>query len=185
MRHTASINRSMIKNIYFTFIKITPFFLNMLKLQKNPQRTQKRYFSGIIGNDCKYWVFRYYQKSTMCRDTAQKSVLYLFFCRQESGMLDIYSRQKKERIKNTMTHLEKYSEDIAKIACSGELFGVMRGDDRPISCRSAICQNCLFYTARPDPDDWCSQEERSKWSYSECWCTKNNTRPHFCGLFFV
>jgi hypothetical protein len=131
----------MIKNIYFTFIKITPFFLNMLKLQK---------------------------KSTMCRDTAQKSVLYLFFCRQESGMLDIYSRQKKERIKNTMTHLEKYSEDIAKIACSGELFGVMRGNDKPVSCRSAICQNCLFYTARPDPDDWCSQEERSKWSYSEC-----------------
>ena len=108
------------------------------------------------------------KKSTMCRDTAQKSVLYLFFCRQESGMLDIYSRQKKERIKNTMTHLEKYSEDIAKIACSGELFGVLRGNDKPVSCRSAICQNCLFYTARPDPDDWCSQEERSKWSYSEC-----------------
>lgn len=67
-----------------------------------------------------------------------------------------------------MTHLKKYSEDIAKIACFGDLFGVMRGDDRPVSCRSAICQNCLFYTARPDPDDWCSQEERSKWSYSEC-----------------
>ena len=67
-----------------------------------------------------------------------------------------------------MTHLEKYSEDIARIACSGELFGVMRGDDRPVSCRIAICQNCLFYTARPDPDDWCSQEERSTWSYSEC-----------------
>ena len=30
-----------------------------------------------------------------------------------------------------MTHLEKYSEDIAEIACSGELFGVMRGDDSP------------------------------------------------------
>lgn len=29
-----------------------------------------------------------------------------------------------------MTHLEKYSEDIAKIACSGELFGVMRGNDK-------------------------------------------------------
>ena len=41
-----------------------------------------------------------------------------------------------------MTHLEKYSEDIAKIACSGELFGVMRGNDKPVSCRSAICQNC-------------------------------------------
>ena len=36
-----------------------------------------------------------------------------------------------------MTHLEKYSEDIAKIACSGELFGVMRGNDKPVSCRSA------------------------------------------------
>ncbi len=67
-----------------------------------------------------------------------------------------------------MTHLKKYSEDIAKIACSGELFGVMRGNDKPVSCRSAICQNYLFYTARRDPDDWCSQEERSKWSYSEC-----------------
>ena len=62
-----------------------------------------------------------------------------------------------------MTHLEKYSEDIAKIACSGELFGVMRGDDRPVSCRNAICQNCLFYNARPDPDNWCSQDKRSKW----------------------
>lgn len=67
-----------------------------------------------------------------------------------------------------MTHLEKYSEDIAKIACSGELFGVMRGDDRPVSFRNAICQNCLFYNARPDPDNWCSQDKRSKWAYSEC-----------------
>lgn len=167
MRHTASINRSMIKNIYFTFIKITPFFLNMLKLQKNPQRTQKRYFSGIIGNDCKYWVFHYYQKSTICLDIAQKSVLYLFFLPTRIWYIGYIFQTKKERRK-IMTHLKKYSEDIAKIACSGDLFGVMRGDDRPVSCRSAICQNCLFYTARPDPDDWCSQEERSKWSYSEC-----------------
>ena len=57
-----------------------------------------------------------------------------------------------------MTHMEKYSENIAKIACSGELFGVIRGDDKPVSCRSAICQKCLFYTARPDPDDWCSRK---------------------------
>ena len=78
-----------------------------------------------------------------------------------------------------MTNLEKYAFEIAKIACSGELFGVMRGDDKPVSCRSAICRNCLFYNARPDPDDWCSQDERSKWAYSE-----NNTRPHFCGLSF-
>lgn len=55
-----------------------------------------------------------------------------------------------------MTNLEKYAFEIAKIACSGELFGVMRGDDKPVSCRSAICRNCLFYNARPDPDDWCS-----------------------------
>ena len=67
-----------------------------------------------------------------------------------------------------MTHMEKYSENIAKIACSGELFGVMRGDDKPVGCRRAICKNCLFYNARPDPDDWCSQEKRSKWAYSEC-----------------
>lgn len=67
-----------------------------------------------------------------------------------------------------MTNLEKYAFEIAKIACSGELFGVMRGDDKPVSCRSAICRNCLFYNARPDPDDWCSQNERSKWTYSEC-----------------
>lgn len=43
----------------------------------------------------------------------------------------------------------------------------MLGDNRLVNCRNAICQNCLFYNARPDPDDWCSQDKRSKWSYSE------------------
>ena len=32
-----------------------------------------------------------------------------------------------------MTNLEKYAFEIAKIACSEELFGVMRGDDKPAS----------------------------------------------------
>ena len=108
-------------------------------------------------------------KNQPCVETQPKKVFCIYFFADKNLACWIYiPDKKKERIKNTMTHLEKYSEDIAKIACSGELFGAMRGDDRPISCRSAICQNCLFYTARPDPDDWCSQEERSKWSYSEC-----------------
>ena len=53
-----------------------------------------------------------------------------------------------------------------------QLSALTWGDDRPVSCRNAICQNCLFYNARPDPDNWCSQDKRSKWAYSECWYTR-------------
>lgn len=97
-----------------------------------------------------------------------KRLKLLLFCWLANPTYWKYKKRNKERNKKSMTHMEKYSENIAKIACSGELFGVMRGDDKPVSCRSAICQNCLFYNARPDPDDWCSQDERSKWAYSEC-----------------
>jgi hypothetical protein len=102
------------------------------------------------------------------QDSKQKSVLYLIFFAGKNLACWIFITDKKKERRKVMTHLEKYSEDIAKIACSGELFGVMQGDDSPVSCRNAICQNCLFYNARPDPDDWCSQNERRKWSYSEC-----------------
>ncbi len=65
-----------------------------------------------------------------------------------------------------MTNLEKYSYEIAKIACSGELFSVQRNNKKPISCNSAICLKCLFYDSRLD--DNCSRIKRSQWAKSEC-----------------
>ena len=98
--------------------------------------------------------------------TQPKKVFCIYFAGKNLTYW-IYIPDKKKERRKIITHLKKYSEDIAKIACSGELFGVMRGDNRPVSYRNAICQDCLFYNARPDPDDWCSQDKRSKWSYSE------------------
>ena len=87
-----------------------------------------------------------------------------------------------------MTHLEKYSEDIAKIACSGELFGVMRGDDRPVSCRKCYLPKLAYSTMHVQTltigvlkinaaSGLIPNADTKKQTQ------KNKTRPHFYGLF--
>ena len=83
-----------------------------------------------------------------------------------------------------MTHLKKYSEDIAKIACSGDLFGVMRemidlSAAAAPSVRTAysILHGLTLMIGAP-------RKSAASGLIPNANVQKNNTRPHLCGLFF-
>lgn len=66
-----------------------------------------------------------------------------------------------------MINIERYAKEIAKIACSGELFSIQKGQKTPIACSHAICIKCLFFVSGRPIEDCCSVIKRAEWARSE------------------
>ena len=65
--------------------------------------------------------------------------------------------------RQTMTNIEKFTEQILDIACGGSKIAVDKATLEPIACGKLECKDCLFNVS----DAMSCGEKRVKWANSE------------------
>lgn len=116
MRHAAGINRSMIKNIYFTFIKITPFFLNMLKLQKKSTKDAEKIFFRHNRKWLQILGFPLLSKiNHMSGHSPKKCSVFIFFAGKNPAYWIYIPDKKKRKEKDNDTFEKNIPKTLQKL----------------------------------------------------------------------